>query len=49
MESFQRETGIEPPDHVGGLFVAVTFFIFIAIGLPIVSRSSGDHDTLEVF
>jgi hypothetical protein len=49
MEDFQRETGMEPPGHIGLLFIAAVFFIFIAIGLPIVSRSNGDYDTLEVF
>lgn len=49
IEDFQKETGMEPPEHIGLLYAAAIFFIFIAIGLPIVSRTSGNHDILEVF
>lgn len=48
MEDFQKETGMEPPEHIGLLFAAAIFFIFIAIGLPIVSKSDGNYTKLMV-
>jgi 4-amino-4-deoxy-L-arabinose transferase-like glycosyltransferase len=49
MEDFQKETGMEPPEHIGLLYAAAIFFIFIAIGLPIVSRNDRSYTKLMVF